>query len=960
MDQLGNNYNFILQNIRSLRKNLDTLLTNINAVLSDFDCLFLTEIWISNSEILNYSLDGFSFYANCNDGYRAGGVAAFIKSTLDHQVFTLKFASADVLKIIIQLGSVKVCFVVIYRFNFCTVESFLEDLNTFLRTDKTNNKILLGDINLDLLKESQAKDDYLVICSSAGLESRLNSVTRPCSNSCIDHVFSESICHNFNIELQNLQLFVTDHNTIHISVKISYEHHKGRKYEPVYQTKFNFSGLLEELHLNSWGEVFCSVNPDTAYTNFVNALVQIICKYKTTVKVNRRNFKLKPWMSDSLLKLINRRNSILKKLYKNPSNTALKDNIDMLNSRIKILVPKTKEAYYKSKISEAIDLKSKWKVVNNVLNNSCNSNNITSIVIGDNDFRDPSKIANAFNDHFCKIPHTIIAENQENVVFSEDVKRDLVLTRYNSSNLFFYPVSEAEIVAAVSELKSSNSCGADGISSKLVKQIIFSISHILAFIFNMCLSEGVFPDELKVGIVKPLFKKDSRNDPNNYRPITLLNTFSKVFEKIIKCRLLCYLEKMNFLDKRQFGFVKNSSTEKALTSFLTPLLQGLNNNSKVSAIFIDFTKAFDTVNHALLLDKLSHLGVRGVALSLFRSYLHDRIQRVVINDKYSDERVLNVGVPQGSVLGPLLFIIYCNSIFDLSIKGGIIAFADDMAFLYTSNDTASMEESIIYDMSLLKKWCYVHNMILSGKSKMMSFSVGCASQDHYPLIYHSLACSGVGCNDLCVPIETVSSFKYLGLMLDAQLNFKQHVSILKTKLCQVLRCFYFLRKVCSKDFLKTLYYALFDSHLRYGLICWGGIYLANIKPLMKIQKAVLRSMTYLPWTSPSLPLFVKYKILPLRYLYVFKVLKMHYLRSGNRFSNADTSERYMLRNKHRIWVPHPNKEHFKRNFLYIAPKLFSKLPVNIVKAVSIRDFSTLLKEWLFAITDVESLFKTII
>ena len=195
--------------------------------------------------------------------------------------------------------------------------------------------------------------------------------------------------------------------------------------------------------------------------------------------------------------------------------------------------------------------------------------------------------------------------------------------------------------------------------------------------------------------------------------------------------------------------------------------------------------------------------------------------------------------------------------------------------------------------------------------------------------------------------------------MDSQLNFKDHVSNLKNKLRQTLRSFYFLRKICNPEFLKSLYYALVDSHLQYGLICWGGIYLANIKPVIVIQKAVLKIMNYLPSTTPSFTLFLKYKILPLRYLYVFKVLKLYYLRSGNRNTNVGIVGPYGLRNKHRNHIPQPNKEHFKRNFVYIAPKLYSQIPTHIIDAVTFKDFCCSLKEWLFTINDIESLFKTI-
>ena len=490
-----------------------------------------------------------------------------------------------------------------------------------------------------------------------------------------------------------------------------------------------------------------------------------------------------------------------------------------------------KETYFKNKIKAATDIKSKWKIVNNVMNNNPCVNSISAIDIGDNTIKtDPKEISNVFNNHFIEIPNVIVNKNHENIVIEDSDRNNMILSRYNNLNFFFFPISETEVLLAVNELKNTSSCGVDGISSSLVKNIIFSIVHILEFIFNFCLEKGVFPDKLKIGTVKPLHKKDSRTDLNNYRPITLLNTFSKIFEKIIKVRLLNYFDRTNFLDKRQFGFIKNSSTEKALISFLTPIHHNLNNNQKVSALFIDITKAFDTVNHEILLLKLSHIGIRGTALAFFKSYLQNRVQTVCINKIHSDEKVVSVGVPQGSVLGPLLFLIYCNSIFDLRLQGSLVAFADDMAFLYSNSDMNFLKCAVNDDLRLLKKWFYVHDMVLSCKSKIMYYNLNFTIQDPNPLICHSLACNQTNCNALCVPIENVNSFKYLGLSLDSQLNFKEHVSNLKKKLRQTLRTFYYLRNICSSQFLRCLYYALFDSHLQYGITCWGGIYLTNKSP----------------------------------------------------------------------------------------------------------------------------------
>lgn len=958
MSSLGN-YNFILQNIRSLRKNLDLLLANINALNTALDIIFLTETWISSSETCDYHLDDFSFHANCNDHYRSGGVALFIRSSMDYEVSPIIFSSADVIKLKVQFGRIKVCFILVYRFHFVSVNLFLSELNDFLAADKSNNKILLGDLNIDLTKDSLIRDEYLMLCASFGLESQLNDATRPRSNSCIDHVFCESRNDRYSLKLENMNLDVTDHNTILVTLTLD-TIKNSRVVKSVPQSKINYTVLVDSLNACDWSLVCNTTNPNVAFSNFLTKFSFCLNQAKFSCIGNRKNHKIKPWMTTNLLNLIRSRNLLSKRFSHNKSNSALKHKLVKISAKIKSMIPKTKERYYKNKFTNALNPKSKWTVVNDFLGKNKNDNAIPPIEVGGTSSKsDPLLVANMFNDHFVKAPYEILQNNQDNIHISDNIRNELVHSIYTTSSMYLYPTSENEIIAIVNSLKTNSSCGFDGVSNITVKYSIFSIANVLAFIFNLCLSEGIFPDKLKIGIVKPLYKKGSRKEINNYRPITLLSSFSKIFEKIIKVRLIDYLEKIQFLDARQYGFIKNSSTEKALISFLLPLHNSLNENLKTASLFMDISKAFDTVNHELLLSKMSQIGVRGVTLNLFISYLSNRVQTVSVNDVLSEERIVNVGVPQGSVLGPLLFLIYCNSIFRLDLHGQIIAFADDVALVYSSKNDQGITNCMKHDLVVLKKWLHVHNMILSPKSKVMHYNVGVSVQDFCPFIFHSLLCNQSNCNNFCVPIEIVSSYKYLGVHLDSQLNFKNHVAHLKTKLCYALRTFYYLRKICSPEFLTILYFALVESHLQYGLTCWGGIYESNLSPIKSVQKCILKVINFLPRTTPSFPIFVHHGILPLRYLYVFKVLKMFYIMSGNRLSTTNRCESYRLRNPNRVKIPFARKEHFRKFYAYTAPKLYSQLPNHIRSANNLKDFCRLLKIWLFTFMDIEILFKIV-
>ena len=262
----------------------------------------------------------------------------------------------------------------------------------------------------------------------------------------------------------------------------------------------------------------------------------------------------------------------------------------------------------------------------------------------------------------------------------------------------------------------------DGIDNSIVKNCSWYLVDVLKHLFNLCLDSGVFPDILKLAIVVPIHKKGDEFLLNNYRPISLLSTFSKLFEKLIKRRLISYLDKLIFfLHKNQYGFITGKSTEEALLHFLSDIYSTINDSLIPSALFVDISKAFDSVDHNILLDKLSHLGVRGNIFKWFESYLRNRFQIVKVNGLLSDPGQISCGVPQGSVLGPLLFLIYFNSIFEVNLIGHTTAFADDLALTYAAKDILSNNYfEIKSDLFKLSKWFFYHKLSVSNKSRIMN------------------------------------------------------------------------------------------------------------------------------------------------------------------------------------------------------------------------------------------------
>lgn len=532
--------------------------------------------------------------------------------------------------------------------------------------------------------------------------------------------------------------------------------------------------------------------------------------------------------------------------------------------------------------------------------------------------------------------------------------------------MFFYfldYVHEQEIAEVISKMKNSNSCGLDCISSKTLKNIYPKILKVLAYIINLSFSTGIFPEQLKIAVVTPVFKKGSRLDPNCYRPISLLSTLSKVFEKIMKKRLVSFFDKTQFISDNQYGFRSGMSTETALIDFMKNISDKINIGNKVTGIFIDIKKAFDSVNHKILLEKLYNCGIRGRAQNWFKSYLSNRKQCVKIKTCFSAMGNLNIGVPQGSVLGANLFLVFINDLCSARFKGNVSSFTDVTALSYYNSSLQLNENYMASDLKSLKWWFSKNKMILSPeKTVYVNFALRLKPQFQGKIIYPCINClcnsQSQGCTINCSELSEDDKVKYLGLILDNKLNWKEQIKSIKGRLNNIIRTTYFLRDLCDFTTLKTIYYSLFQSRLEYSLVCWGGTYLSNIDPLIKQQKHIIRIITRNKVWCPSWPLFLQNKILPLRHLFVYKVLIIFYKRSGNKLCD-ERSHNYLLRTTQIFQIPQPYSTFYKKSFEYIGPLLYNKLPECLRKTKSLNLFKRSVKEWLFDFNNIENLLSGI-
>ena len=346
-----------------------------------------------------------------------------------------------------------------------------------------------------------------------------------------------------------------------------------------------------------------------------------------------------------------------------------------------------------------------------------------------------------------------------------------------SDVLNFKPVEEADVIKIIDNLSSKNSCGIDKINTKLLKTITPYITKSIAFITNQSLASGVFPDELKIAKIVPIFKKNDPTLLDNYRPISLLPVFSKIFERVIFDQLHNHFNLHNLYFTSQYGFRKKHSTESAVLELVDKTIKHMDSGDVPISIFLDLSKAFDTLDHDILLDKLSYYGVKETALSLFKSYLSNRKQYVEYLNTTSNFTDIKTGVPQSSILGPLLFIIYINYFPSASTIFSLIMYADDTTLCSTLNAFKSKSQNetlngnINKELCKIDKWLKLNKLSLNTtKSKFVIFHMP-QKRVEIPII-----------NINNVNIECVANFDFLGVTIDKKLSWNGHTDKISLKL----------------------------------------------------------------------------------------------------------------------------------------------------------------------------------
>ena len=626
-------------NISSLPHNFD----NFSFIMNDslkrkIDIIGLCETKLTDDLTNLYNISGYDMFYN-NKSRNSGGLILYINdrfNSFKRNDLECKFDYIETLFVEISIKDKSFLVGQIYRRPGSNFDNFLTKMNDLLEQISSENKIcyLIGDFNIDISKNLYVNHvtRFVSLLTSENMFSSITKPTRVTSHSAtiIDHIWSNNV---FNHTKSAILLSgISDHFPVLSAFQLNNASMRINQNKSYYRNfsqnnVLNFKQALEEV---DWTLVMRSRDARTAFSNFTTIFVPMFNRYFPLIESKLVKKKNKPYIKNELLSLIRRKNNLQKKFYKHPLTYGLEYR--SMRNRVTSEIKKSKCLYYKSSLENHTgNPKKTWGIVNDILGRNKEKGVIKEVVVNDESIKDKLSIAQSFNDYFSSIASFLannIPPSQTDPLF--------YVPRRNDIKFDFKILSWSEVKDIIDSLNNSAS-GIDDIPPKVLKSVADEIIDPITFICNMSFKDGLFPSELKLAKISPIFKSGDKTVISNYRPISVLPAISKVLEKLANSQLNEYLDENNLLNNNQFGFRKFRSTESALVHFNNDVVKALVKSNYLVAVFLDFSKAFDTVDHQILLSKLKYYGMEDASLSWFSSYLTCRKQCVVIyGNFYSD------------------------------------------------------------------------------------------------------------------------------------------------------------------------------------------------------------------------------------------------------------------------------------------------------------------------------------
>ena len=708
--------------------------------------------------------------------------------------------------------------------------------------------------------------------------------------------------------------------------------------------KEKFGALLESIR---WDKIlYCKKDVNVGYDTFLSEIKRCYeCCFPLT-RLSRRGCRDKKWITKGLKVCSRRKNKLFKKWC---ATGKIVDQDKYLEYK-KVYGKVAKQAetdYYDSEFDyKTNNIKQIW----HNLNKLCSTKNkkaksptiITTLNYKEKEISTPADIANAMNEYFCTVGTDLVKKLPD---------RSVSYTKYLKSpiknSIYCEPVTVLEVTNLINSLNVTKSSGPDNISPLLVKENCLFLCEPLAYLFNLSLEKGIVPSNLKTAKVVPIFKKGDVHTASNYRPISLLSIFNKLLERLVYKRMYNFLNKNQTLYEFQFGFRKNHSTSLALLEVVDNCYKQLDENNIILGIYLDLQKAFDTVDHSILLHKLYYYGIRGTTYDWLKSYLCNREQYTVVNNHQSSNGRVICGVPQGSVLGPLLFLIYVNDISQAVPGNKLKLFADDTNLFLYGKTLVDLENQANSCLSQLDLWFVANRLSLNIEKTCYTLFSPRNIPDSNCLL-------NITINNQ--PISKVTNCKYLGIVIDEKLKWDAHIESLYKKLIKYTGIFYKIRNVLPRSCLRKLYYALVHPHILYGIEIYANTSDSLLDKLYKLNNKILRILQFGKKETHVCDMYNVYNTLQIPHLRELQLLlfmhKYFYHRTSlpsvfhSYFMDNEEVHEHNTRQKKDLHIALVNSSFGQKCTAYCGSKMWNRLPDDIKAISSLTVFKIKVKKYL--------------
>lgn len=924
-------------NCRSLSYKFDTFTSFLENLPMQFDIVVLTETWLTDNIANLYTIDGYNMYCKQRADGIGGGICVYVKSQYQVTVSDIKFNTScfEHFELSINSSCFKQSVIVsaVYRPPNKSVKIFLDELPIYIdvchKLCKAKSRLIFcGDFNIDLLHvdNNPNASSFIDILYGNNLSPTVHWPTRITFNtvSLIDNIFTNSNCNlNSGIILSDL----SDHFPVFcvLDIDFKYDLNKTKSEKFVSRrltTKKHINNLNSHLRAISWNFITEHSNINDDY----DAFIDIFCKNfekscpEQVFKIPD-TYKAQPWMTKGLIQCCQTRNI----MYTKALNGQLSfHTYKTYRNKLNCLLRNRRAQYYADFASKhKKNSKALWSIINNQTSKQTKSSQLDI---------EP----NVLNNFFAKLGTKATANIKPINHYSKYLKMPVC------NAMFIYPVSLSELLSTVKSLPSKLSSGYDKIPLKIIKNVIYSVADPLLKIINKSFCNGVFPDALKIAKIIPLFKGGDSKDPVNYRPISVLPSFSKIFEKLMHARLTSFLLQNNSLDKSQHGFRKNYSTCSAIADVTNYITEALDKKLVAIALFVDVSKAFDSLNHNILLHKLDYYGVRGVVLNWFKSYLTSRYHYTVINNSRSLCSVMESGIPQGSILGPLLYIIYVNDIFNVHSNVKCVLYADDTVLIVRDKDVNNLFKRCSQLFALYSVWFTDNKLALNAKkTNYVIFSIGLKFGGVYDNLHFDIH-----------DVKKVDFVKYVGIIIDCHLSWKEHINSVNDKIVKgyalLKKCFYL-----PKNCLLTMYYSFIYPYLIYGIEFWGCACQSYLHKLIVLLKSCVRLIAHVPALTHCAPLARNLGLLFLEDIYKFclfcQMYKVYHNMSNSvissMFTKVDLIHVRFTRSLNQNFYVFPCRTNIRRfSFSYNGVIIWNALSHELKGTVTFHKFKRVIKD----------------